>query len=103
MNECNTNQTHHFTGCASLAAIGVNQQFSRPESQLVRTLYDCPNVAVGPTNQTCRIVVATHPGSRSESGVGVERNEKTLTSGRVHLTLFGVPESFATWLGLPTL
>jgi hypothetical protein len=23
MNECSTNQTHHFTGCASLAAIGV--------------------------------------------------------------------------------
>src|SRR6202165_5880517 len=23
MNECITNQTHHFTGCASLAAIGV--------------------------------------------------------------------------------
>src|ERR1043165_8861720 len=23
MNECNTNQTQHFTGCASLAAIGV--------------------------------------------------------------------------------
>ncbi|WP_201364693.1 hypothetical protein [Dictyobacter formicarum] len=31
------------------------------------------------------------------------RNEKTLTSGRVSLTLFGVPASFATWLGLATL
>jgi hypothetical protein len=32
----------------------------------------------------------------------LERNEKTSTSDRVHLTLFGVPEAFATWLGLAT-
>lgn len=50
-----------------------DQLFSRPESHLVRPLYDCPNVAVGSINQTCRIVVATHAGSRSEPGVGVER------------------------------
>src|SRR5213080_2101757 len=38
----------------------ADQQFSRPESELVRTLYDCPDVAVGPDGQWCRVVVATH-------------------------------------------
>ena len=50
-----------------------DQQFSRPESHLVRALYDCPNVRVGPTEQCCRIVVATHPAHGREPGVGVER------------------------------
>jgi hypothetical protein len=34
--------------------------FSRPESTLVRTLYDCPDVPVGKTGCRCRVVVATH-------------------------------------------
>ncbi len=36
-------------------------QFSHPESDLTRTLYDCPDLAVGPAGQQCRVVVATHP------------------------------------------
>jgi hypothetical protein len=51
----------------------ADQQFSRPESRLVRTLYDCPDVAVGPTGQRCRVVVATHPASEKKPRVGVER------------------------------
>ncbi len=51
----------------------ADQQFSRPESRLVRTLYDCPDVAVGPTGQHCRVVVATHPASEKKPRVGVER------------------------------
>ena len=50
-----------------------DQQFSRPETQLVRTLYDCPHVAVGPSGEPCRVVVATHPASGKPPGVGVQR------------------------------
>jgi hypothetical protein len=51
-----------------------DQQFSRPESQLVRTLYDCPQVPIGPAGTRCRVVVATHPAGKQKSQVGVERD-----------------------------
>ncbi len=51
-----------------------DQQFSRPESNLVRALYDCPDVPVGPTGQRCRVVVATHPTSEKKSRVGLTRS-----------------------------
>jgi hypothetical protein len=51
----------------------ADQQFSRPESRLVRTLYDDPDVAIGPMGQHCRVVVATHPASEKKPRVGVER------------------------------
>jgi hypothetical protein len=47
--------------------------FTRPESQLMRTLYDCPDVPVGSTGQRCRVIVATHPTGKTKSRVGVER------------------------------
>src|SRR2546421_7566978 len=47
--------------------------FSRPESALVRTLYDCPEVPVGPEGCRCRVVVATHPRGPMKSRVGVTR------------------------------
>ncbi|SRR6266487_1695989 len=50
-----------------------DQQFSRPESALVRTLYDCPDVAVGPQGERCQVIVATHPAGKTKSRVGVER------------------------------
>ncbi len=37
-----------------------DSHFSRPESTLVRTLYDCPDVPVGPEGCCCRVVVALH-------------------------------------------
>jgi hypothetical protein len=52
----------------------ADQQFSRPESDLVRTLYDCPDVAVGPDGQRCRVVVATHPANAQKSRVGLTRS-----------------------------
>jgi hypothetical protein len=52
----------------------ADQQFSRPESELVRTLYDCPDVAVGPDGQRCRVVVATHPANAHKSRVGLTRS-----------------------------
>jgi len=45
----------------------------RPESQVVRSLYDCPEVPVGPEGVLCRVVVATHPADDKKSRVGVTR------------------------------
>jgi hypothetical protein len=45
----------------------------RPESQVVRSLYDCPQVPVGPTGELWRVVVATHEAGKKKSPVGVTR------------------------------
>ncbi len=45
-----------------------------PPSQLVRSLYDCPDVPVGPAGVHCRVVVATHPAGKKKSRVGVTRS-----------------------------
>jgi hypothetical protein len=50
-----------------------DQPFTRPESHLVRTLYDCPQVPIGPAGVYCRVVVATHPKGATKHRVGVER------------------------------
>ena len=47
--------------------------FSRPESTLVRTLYDCPEVPVGPEGCRCRVVVATHLATEKKSRIGRTR------------------------------
>src|SRR6266702_3417311 len=51
----------------------ADQQFSRSESGLVRQLYDCPDVAVGPEGYRCRVVVATHPAPEKKSRIGHTR------------------------------
>jgi hypothetical protein len=45
----------------------------RPESQMVRSLYDCPQAPVGPAGVLCRVIVATHPAGKKKSPVGVTR------------------------------
>jgi len=50
-----------------------DQQFSRSESNLVRQLYDCPDVPVGKTGVRCRVVVATHPAAEKKSRIGHTR------------------------------
>ncbi len=45
----------------------------RPESQMVRSLSDCPEIPVGPEGTPCRVVVATHPADKKKSPVGVTR------------------------------
>ncbi len=45
----------------------------RPESLMVRSLYDCPEIPVGPEGTLCRVVVATHPAGKKKSPVGVTR------------------------------
>ena len=37
------------------------------------SLYDCPQVPVGPEGVLCRVVVATHPEGLKKSPVGVTR------------------------------
>src|SRR5713101_4039039 len=51
-----------------------DQVQQRPESQMVRSLYDCPQVPVGPEGVLCRVVVATHPAGKKKSPVGVTRS-----------------------------
>ena len=51
-----------------------DQVQQRPESQTVRSLYDCPEVPVGTEAVLCRVVVATHPEGKKKSPVGVTRD-----------------------------
>jgi hypothetical protein len=50
-----------------------DQSQQHPESQTVRSLYDCPEVPVGSAHVRCRVVVATHPAGNQKSPVGVTR------------------------------
>jgi hypothetical protein len=45
----------------------------RPESQMVRSLSDCPQILVGPDSMPCRVIVATHPAGKKKSPIGVTR------------------------------
>jgi hypothetical protein len=45
----------------------------RPESQMVRSLYNCPQIPVGPEGMPCRVIVATHPAGKKKSPIGVTR------------------------------
>src|SRR6266581_4297959 len=51
-----------------------DQHLTHPESGMVRALYDCPDVPVGPDGVSCRVVVATHPAGEKKSPVGVTRS-----------------------------
>jgi hypothetical protein len=50
-----------------------DQSQQRPESQMARSLYDCPQIPVGPEGKPCRVIVATHPAGKKKSPVGVTR------------------------------
>jgi hypothetical protein len=51
----------------------ADQFQQRPESQMVRSLYDCPQIPVGSVGLRCRVIVATHPAGTKKSPVGVTR------------------------------
>jgi hypothetical protein len=53
--------------------LAPDQSQQRPESQSVRSLYDCPEVPIGAEGLSCRVVVATHPEGKKKSPVGVTR------------------------------
>jgi hypothetical protein len=50
-----------------------DQVQQRPESQTARSLYDCPEIPVGPNGVPCRVIVATHPAGKKKSPIGVTR------------------------------
>jgi hypothetical protein len=50
-----------------------DQVQQRPESQMERSLSDCPEIPVGPEGTLYRVVVATHPAGKKKSPVGVTR------------------------------
>ena len=50
-----------------------DQSQQRPESQMVRSLYDCPQIPVGPDGVPCRVIVATHPAGKKKSPIGMTR------------------------------
>ena len=65
-----------------------DQQLTHPESAMVRTLYDCPDLPLGPEGVPCRVIVATHPAGAARSRIGVTR------SGMVYeLFLTNLPQS----------
>jgi len=52
-----------------------DQHLTHPESGIVRALYDCPGLTLGPKQEPCRVVVATHPApTGGKSRVGVTRD-----------------------------
>jgi hypothetical protein len=51
----------------------ADHQLRHPESQVVRTLYDCPLVPIGPSGFACRVVVATHPVGKEKPRIGTVR------------------------------
>jgi hypothetical protein len=51
-----------------------DQYQQRPESQIVRSLYDCPDISLGAESTLCRVVIATHPAGSKKSPVGVTRS-----------------------------
>src|SRR5713226_103200 len=50
-----------------------DQHLTHPESGVVRALYDCPDLPLGPEGTRCRLVVATHPAGTAKSRIGVTR------------------------------
>src|SRR5260221_3084310 len=52
-----------------------DQHLAHPESGMVRTLYDCPDLPLGPEGMRCRIIVATHPAGATKSRIGVTRSD----------------------------
>jgi hypothetical protein len=52
-----------------------DQHLTHPESGIVRALYDCPDLTLGPKQEPCRVVVATHRAPvGKKSRVGVTRD-----------------------------
>ena len=48
---------------------------THPESQMTRTLFDCPAVPLSPAGPTVRLLVATHPATSEPPAVGEQRGK----------------------------
>jgi hypothetical protein len=67
---------YHLLDHPSISArlhLPPDQVQQRPESQMERSLYDCPEISVGPDGMPCRVIVATHPAGKKKSSIGVTR------------------------------
>jgi hypothetical protein len=67
---------YHLLDHPSISArlhLPPDQVQQRPESQMERRLYDCPEIPVGPEGPPCRVIVATHPAGQKKSPIGVTR------------------------------
>jgi hypothetical protein len=67
---------YHLLDYPQIAArlhLPPDQVQQRPESHMVRCLYDCPQIPVGPEGLPCRVVVATHPAGKKKSPIGITR------------------------------
>ena len=51
-----------------------DQHLTHPESGVLRALYDCPDLPLGPEGIRCRLVVATHQAGAARSRIGVTRS-----------------------------
>ena len=51
-----------------------DQHLTHPESGMVRALYDCPDLPLGPDGIRGRLIVATHPAGAAKSRIGVSRS-----------------------------
>jgi hypothetical protein len=51
-----------------------DQHLTHAESGMVRALYDCPDLPLGPEGMRCRLVVATHQAGATKSRIGVTRS-----------------------------
>jgi hypothetical protein len=68
-----------------------DQHLTHPESGMVRALYDCPDLPLGPEGMRCRVIIAIHPVGAAKSRIGVTR------SGVVYeLFLTNLPQSAFT-------
>lgn len=59
---------------AVLAAVPATT-CTHPESQVTRTLFDCPSVPLSPAGPVVRLIVATHPATSDPPAVGEQRAE----------------------------
>src|SRR5438876_6785366 len=69
-------KAYHLLKCTEIQVrlkLPPDQHLTHPESGMVRALYDCPAIPVGPEGVLCRVVVATHPAGEKKSSVGVTR------------------------------
>ncbi len=60
----------------------------RPESQTVRSLYDCPQIPVGPEGMSCRVVVATHPADQDRKKTKKKKTVGVTRAGVVYELFF---------------
>jgi hypothetical protein len=68
-----------------------DQHLTHPESGMVRALYDCPDLLLGPEGMRYRLVVATHPAGTTRSRIGV-----TCSGAVYELFLTKLPQSAFT-------